>query len=396
MQGFRRIQRKDLFRTPRFLRRFRRNTLATLSHGNSVELLPDGFIFFPALLQGLAAARSHIFTEFYIIHNDRTGAMFADALLAAATRGVQVRLCYDYLGCIDTPASYFRRLEDGGVQCLPFNRPSFKKGLRWFDRRNHRKFAIIDGTLAFLGGMNIGDEYSGCDSSTSHWRDVGVRLSGPVVDDLQQLFLETWHQEGGTSQPLPDGTHAVTAEHGDADIMVVSGGPHHNRSRIAGSFQMALAGASSSVKIITPYFVPGPRLVRALLRTARRGVTVQLLLPSISDVPLIKLASRAYLAPLIKGGIEVYERQGAILHAKMMLIDSSWATVGSANLDLRSFHRNYEINVAIDCPEFGERLDAMFSDDLSKSLRFTLNDLQAQTWFERILERLCDPIRRFL
>jgi len=183
---------------------------------------------------------------------------------------------------------------------------------------------------------------------------------------------------------------------GNAEIMVVSGGPHHSRSLIRSSFRMAIAGASKSVKIITPYFVPGPLIVRSLLRATKRGVLVQLLLPAISDVPIVKVAGRAYLSALLKGGIEIYEREGTMLHAKVMLIDDCWATVGSANLDLRSFHRNYEVNIIIDSPDFGGQLNGMFAEEMEKSRRITLLEHEERTWFERLLEFLCNPIRRFL
>jgi len=352
--------------------------------------------FFPALLREFFSATSHICLEFYIIHNDRSGALFADALTAAAKRGVSVHLVYDYIGCLDTPSSYFRRLENSGVRCLPFNRPPFKRGWSWFDRRNHRKYAVIDGRSAFLGGMNIGDEYSGFGESVSRWRDMGVRIEGPAVGELQRIFADTWSGEGGEPPNLPPPPDNAEPSPGAAEIMIVNGGPHHTRSLIRSSFRMAIAGASASVKIITPYFVPGPLIVRSLLRAARRGVQVQLLLPAINDVPLIKAAGRAYLSALLKEGIEIYERHGTMLHAKVMLIDDCWVTVGSANLDLRSFHRNYELNVIIDSPNFGEQVDGMFAGELVKSRRVSLQEHEKRGWFERLLEWLCNPIRRFL
>lgn len=348
------------------------------------------------MLREFSRAESHICLEFYIIRNDRSGAAFADALIAAAARGVSVFLVYDYIGCLDTPSSYFRRMETAGVRCLPFNRPPFKRGWAWFDRRNHRKFAIIDGASAFLGGMNIGDEYSGFGESMSRWADVGVRIAGPAVMELQKIFSDTWQGEAGKPPAIPPTTRNDSPPTGNAEIMIVSGGPHHNRSLIRSSFRMAIAGASSSVKIITPYFVPGPFIVRSLLRAAKRGVAVQLLLPAISDVPLVKAAGRAYLSALLKGGIEIFEREGTILHAKVMLIDDCWATVGSANLDLRSFHRNYEINVIIDDPDFGEQADAMFAEELGRSRRVTQREHEERGWFERFVELICNPIRRFL
>jgi len=384
-----------IFRTPRFLRRFRRNTQAVSFSGNKVELFRDGGDFFPAMLHEFAVATRHICIEFYIFRNDRIGQLFAEALINAAKRGVIVYLMYDYLGSIETPGSYFRQLEDAGITCTPFNRPSFRRGLAWLDRRNHRKFAVIDGSSAFLGGMNIGDEYAGFGDSIVHWRDVGIRLEGAAVGQLQKLFIALWESETGIAPAILPPSQRLSPA-GDAEVMVVSGGPHHNASFIRSSFRMAIAGAAKNVRIITPYFVPGPRIVRSLLRAAKRGVQIQLLLPAVNDVPLVKIASRAYLSPLLKAGIEIYERQGTILHAKVMLIDSCWATVGSANFDLRSFHRNYEVNAVIDSPEFGRQIDEMFEEDLILSRRLTLLEHEKRPWFEKVLEHLCDPIRRFL
>lgn len=389
-------RRPGFFRTRRFLARFRRTTQARLFHGNSVKLFRHGGEFFSAMLDGVSSARSHICLEFYIIHNDRSGTMFAEALIAAAQRGVPVFLIYDYIGCIDTPGAYFRGLEEGGVRCLPFNPPSFRKGISWFDRRNHRKFAVIDGTYVFLGGLNVGDEYTGFGDDATRWLDMGIRLEGPAAAELQKLFLKTWEEEDGKHSPAIPSPPPPIAEKDAADIMVVSGGPHHNRSFIRGAFRLAIAGASESVKIITPYFVPGPIIVRSLLRAVKRGIHVQLLLPAVSDVPLAQIAGKAYLTPLLKSGIEIYKREGTVVHAKLMIIDDCWTTIGSANLDLRSFHRNYEMNVIIDSHDFGEAAAAFFDEELEKSRRVTLREHEARNWFERLLERLCDPIRRFL
>jgi len=395
MAFLRRKRRKGIFRTLKFSLRLRKNTEATLSKGNGVVLFPHGGDFFPALFRAFHSATTSVSAEFYIIKNDDTGNAFAEALLAASSRGVQVSLLYDYIGCIDTPSSYFKSLESGGVRCLPFNKPAFRK-LHWLDIRNHRKVAVIDGKTAFLGSLNVGNEYAGYGESPQRWRDVGIRLDGPSVTELQKLFCLTWRKEGG--HPDGCGLHgeAQTEGAGDAEVMIVSGRPHRSRSMIRSAFRMAIAGASEKIRIVTPYFVPGPRIVRSLLRAAGRGVSVQIILPSISDVPFMKLASRAYLTPLLKAGIEIYERNGTILHAKVMLIDDGWVTIGSANFDYRSFHRNYELNVIVDSHEFGSQVERMFADDLSKSSRLTIPEYEKRSWFERFLERLCDPIRRFL
>lgn len=348
------------------------------------------------MLRAVQNAEHHIHLEFYIIRNDCTGCSFAEALLAAAARGVEISLLYDYIGCFDTPGSYFKRLEREGIRCLPFNPPSFRRGITWFDKRDHRKIVVIDGTTAFVGGINIGDEYAGYGENPERWRDVGVRIDGPAAVDLQGLFRESWREEGGDVPGYWAERHPPVGGSGDAEVSIVSGGPHHTRSFIRGAFRMAIAGASRDIKIENPYFVPGPRVVRSLLRAAGRGVKVQLVLPAVSDVPLVRLVSRSYYAPLLKGGIEIYERQETMLHAKVMLIDGRWGVVGSANLDQRSFHRNYEVNVIVDSRKFGPQVAEMIDQDLIRSRRIELAEHERRGWLVRLGERLCAPVSWFL
>ncbi len=391
----RRKRKKRAFRSLQSLLRQGRHGANDHTLGNGVRLLENGGDFFPALFQAMDSACATLYAEFYIIKADRTGQAFARALTDAVARGVRVALIYDYVGCYETPSSYFRQLQQAGVHCLPFNVPAFTR-LHWLDRRNHRKVVVMDGAVAFVGGINIGDEYAGYADNPKSWRDVGLRLEGPAAARLQEMFRTTWQQE--TGQVLPTEGVPVIQEggYGDADIMIVDGKPHHTRSTIRSAFRLAMAGARASIRIMTPYFVPGPRVVRGMLRAFRAGVRVELILPSISDVPLVKLASRAYLTPLLREGVAIYERQGTTLHAKVMLIDDNWVTLGSANLDQRSFYRNYELNVVIASHAFGIQVGRMLDQDLTKSRRVVLDEYERRTWFERLLIWLLSPLSRFL
>ncbi len=397
MSQLRHKRKYRIVRTPRFMKFFRRNTEATASRGNRVTLFNQGGEFLSAMFHAVAGAERLVALEFYIIRNDHTGRAFADVLLSAVARGVEVLLLYDYVGCFDTPGSYFKRLAKGGVRCLPFNPPSFRRGIRWFDRRDHRKMAVIDGKTAFVGGLNIGNEYAGRGESVERWRDMGVRIDGPAVAELQKLFFDSWLSEGGTGSDAATGEVAAPPEAANgAEVMIVSGRPHRNRSYIRGAFRMAIAGASEEIKILNPYFLPGPRLLRSLLRAAGRGVRVQLVLPAVSDVPLVKLISRSHYGALLRGGIEIFERQGTMLHAKVMLIDDYWAVIGSANLDQRSFHRNFEVNVIVDSREFGSQVAAMFAEDLAQSRRIVLEEHERRGFWVRLLERCFSTISWFL
>lgn len=391
----RRKRKRLFFQTAKFFDFFRRNTEAVSFVGNNATLYRYGSEFFPALLDAIAHAESSVCLEFYTISDDETGRLVADALIAATRRGVQVYLLYDYIGCFDTPTAYFKRLLKAGVSCCAFNPPPFSRGLAWFDKRDHRKVAIIDGHCAFTGGINIANVYSGFGSKPSNWRDVAIRIEGPAIQELLRLFCVFYQEESG-AVPVGCEPSAAPCEEGPAKVMIINGGPHHERSFIRSAFRVAIAGASESVTIVSPYFIPGPRVIRSLLRAAGRGVQVRLLLPHKNDVPLVRLVSRTCYAQLLKNGIQIFELDSAVLHAKVLLIDESWVMVGSANVDQRSFHRNYELNVVVDCPEFGIQVAEMLESDLLGARQIVLDEHERRGWSIRCLERLFSPVSWFL
>jgi cardiolipin synthase len=377
----------------RLLRRFRPRELPVTHHHNSVVLFQGGRQFFEALFAAIRSAEYTILLEYYIIHQDHLGSGLAYELEAAVQRGVTVKLVYDYIGCLDTPAAYFRTLVKKGIKVLPFNVPSFKRGIFWFDKRDHRKMTIIDGKLAFLGGFNIGDEYAGCVSEKLNFRDLGFSIKGDAVCELEAIFHGTWQGE-------QEGTAAVVAaeqsrksrkscgKSGDAAVNIISGGPRQRRSYIREAFQVNIAAAAEEILIATPYFVPGPRIIRSLLRAVRRGVAVRLLLPARSDVPFMLLLGRSSYATLLKGGVKIFELEREILHAKVMLIDSERTVIGSANLDQRSFHRNYEINCLVDNVQFGRQIRDLLLDEITAARSVELDVHERRGLLIRIMERV--------
>jgi cardiolipin synthase A/B len=395
MTSLRRKRKQLLLQTAKFFDFFRRNTEAVSFLGNRATLYRYGSEFFPALLEAIEQATTSVCLEFYTVCDDETGRTVADALSAAAGRGVRVFLLYDYIGCFDTPAAFFRKLTREGVSCCAFNPPPFSRGIAWFDKRDHRKVAIIDGWCAFTGGINIANVYSGCGTPATRWRDVAIKIEGAAVLELLRLFRVFWQEECGELPPGCDPSSPPALE-GEAKVMVINGGPHHERSFIRSAFRLAIAGASEEVTIASPYFIPGPRVIRSLLRAAGRGVRVRLLLPHKSDVPLVRLVSRTCYAQLLKNGIEIFELDSAVLHAKVLLIDGNWVMVGSANLDQRSFHRNYELNVVVDSQDFGAQVAEMLETDLLGALRIVLTEHERRGWSVRLLERLFSPVSWFL
>ena len=389
---------KRLFRIIRMLGRLRPFILPVTHRHNSVELYHEGRQFFQALFDAIRVAERTILPPSYLLHDDHIGSELARELGAAARRGVKIKLIYDYIGCLDTPASYFKHLARQDIRLLPFNVPSFTRGVYWFDKRDHRKMTIVDGTLAFLGGFNIGDEYAGCVAEKQNFRDLGFSIRGEAVGELETIFHETWNGERGKSDISARSRRPghLVGKSGNAAVNIISGGPHQRRSYIREAFLINIASATEEILIATPYFVPGPRIIRFLLRAVRRGVQVRLLLPARSDVPLVLLLGRSSYATLLRGGVEIFELEREILHAKVMLIDAERTVIGSANLDQRSFHRNYEINCVVDNARFGGQIRGLMLDEIGASRQVTLDVHERRGTSTRIMERVIGLFGWFL
>ncbi len=390
---------KETKRFSRFIRllsRLRPLELPVTHRHNSVELYDSGRQFFTALFAAIRTAETSLLLEYYLIHHDHTGIEFANELAAAVGRGVRVKLIYDYIGCLDTPTSYFKNLAWQGIELLPFNPPSFSRGLYLFDMRDHRKMAIIDGSVAFLGGFNIGDEYAGRSSARYNFRDFGLAIRGDAVGELAAIFKGTWAGDFTAHPGQIRKERATDPWVGDAAVNIISGGPRQRRSFIRESFLVNIAAAAEEIVIATPYFVPGPRIIRALFRAVRRGVRVQLLLPARSDVPFMLLLGRSSYATLLKGGVEIFELEREILHAKVMLIDGERAIIGSANLDQRSFHRNFEINCLVDNSDFGAQIRDLLREEIGMARMVPLHIHERRGLLVRIMERIVSLFGWFL
>jgi len=381
------------------MNRLRPLELPVTHRHNSVELFHGGRQFFEAFFSAIRSAEQTILLEYYIIHNDHIGMCLVQELAAAVQRGVSVKLIYDYIGCLETPASYFKKLSLHGIELIPFNVPSFKRGFTWFDKRDHRKMMIVDDALAFLGGFNIGEAYAGCMDEKQNFRDLGFSIRGDAVCELKTIFHETWHGEmdGNAAPAAPVRRPQQNAiKVGDAAVNIISGGPHQRRSYIREVFQVNIASAAEEILIATPYFVPGPRIIRSLLRAIRRGVRVRLLLPARSDVPLMLLLGRISYATLLRGGVEIFELEREILHAKVMLIDAERAVIGSANLDQRSFHRNFEINCMVDNVQFGGQIRELLLEEINAAHVVELDAHERRGVLIRFMERVINLFGWFL
>ena len=374
-----------------------------LTTGNAVQLLLDGPATYRAMFAAIEAAKDHINLETYILDDDEVGQRFAQALIAKQQQGVKVHIIRDSVGTIGTPAAFFKALSDSGIKVLEFNpiNPLLARKTWTLNQRDHRKLLIVDGTHAFLGGINISSVYSGgsfsqrtrksADTSLA-WRDTHLQLQGPVVAELQKLFLASWEKQQG---PPLAASHFFPPPKspGREVVRAIGSSPSDPFSLIYATLLSAIGSAETSVYLTNAYFVPDPQLLATLEAAAGRGVDVKLILPSQTDSWLVFHAGRGYYERLLRAGVKIYERRGVILHSKTALIDGVWATVGSTNLDWRSFLHNEELNAVILGTEFGNQVKAMFDRDLAASNPITLElwqrrplDLRIKEVFGRVWE----------
>ncbi|WP_172147367.1 MULTISPECIES: cardiolipin synthase [Pseudomonas] len=369
-----------------------------LTTGNKVELLQDGPATYQAMINAIDAAIDHINLETYILEDDEVGQRFADALIAKQLSGVQVNLIRDSVGTLGTPSKFFTRLSAVGIQVLEFNpvNPLTAKAGWTVNQRDHRKLLIIDGRIAFLGGVNISSVYSGGSFSPQSserpgaalpWRDTHLQLEGPVVGELQKLFIETWEKQQGNPL-IPRDYFPVSQHRGNDVVRAVGSSPDDPYSLIYVTLISALRSAQSEIWLTNAYFVPDPQLLAALKQAAARGVDVQLILPSSTDSWLVLHAGRAYYSELLKAGVKLHQRRDALLHVKTAVIDGVWSTVGSTNLDWRSFLHNQEVNAVVLGTDFGGKMRAAFLADRDKSEQITLEQWRRRPLDARVKELL--------
>jgi cardiolipin synthase len=359
--------------------------------GNKVTLLQNGPATYAAMLKAISGAQDHINMESYIIEDDAMGQVFAQALLAKQRQGVQVNLIYDSVGSLHTAKPFFDELTQAGVAVLEFNpvNPLDSRGGAWLiNNRDHRKLLIIDGRTVFLGGINISSVYSSGSvlrrnpkppKNDGVWRDTDLQIDGPVVADFQKLFLQTWHKQHGETLMAKNYTPTLSAVGSDI-VRAIGGTPDDAYNQVYLTLISAISNAEKQMFLTNAYFVPDPQLVQSLINAVARGVDVRLILPSYSDSGLVFHAGRAQYAQLLAGGVQIFERQGALLHAKTAMIDGVWSTVGSSNLDWRSFMDNDEVNAVILGRDFASQMTAAFAIDQAAS-----HPINAQTWAKRPL-----------
>lgn len=364
------------------------------TEGNRVTLLWKGTDSFRRIFDAVKKARELICLEFYIFRNDETGDELAAILKKKAREGVKVYVLYDHFGSLGTPRRFWKELLQAGVQ-IRASRP-----FKWTDpfhyvHRDHKKLIIIDGVLAFTGGLNIANEYRGYHRFRrgKGWRDTGIFLEGPVAKTLLEIFKKSWKIWKGPAIDFDKKTDPIE---GGIPVLPIFVNSARGRRMMRKLLYYSINHARTCIYLTTAYFTPSRRMLNVLEEAEARGVDVKLLLPGISDVVAAHYTGRAFFTKLLRAGVEVYAYQGEILHAKTAVFDGVWSVIGSANLDFQSLRRNDEGNVGIIDQEFGTRMKEIFFEDLRHSKQVTLEAWSQRSLWERVKEQLFALFRRRL
>jgi cardiolipin synthase len=368
--------------------------------GNKVTLLFDGPKTISAMMAAVLEAKDTINLETYLFDQDPLGIEFSELLIAKQKEGVQVNIIYDCVGTLGTPQAFFDGMQMAGIRLLPYHpvSPLHKLGSWRLNNRDHRKILVVDGKIAFAGGVNITAVYSHSslfrskapNTVSTGWRDTHIQIEGPAVAALQWMFLDNWASQKEGEPPSRDYFPSLPPA-GDKVLRVLRSQSGSNHE-IFKAYYLAIQGATKFVHITAAYFVPDVQIMTALLDAAKRGVDVKIVLPSVSDSWFVSNAGHSYYAKMLEAGIKVYELKTSILHAKTAVIDGSWSTVGSTNMDTRSFLHNKEVNVVVMGDEFGSEMESAFREDLKDSNEITLvrwkhrpQGQRFKEWFAKLL-----------
>lgn len=360
------------------------------STARRVELLLDAETFYPALLERIEKARHHVHFESFIWRDDEVGRTFLRALIGAARRGVKVRLLLDQIGCLGLRKAVFRPLLHAGGKFSWFYSLPLWRHTRFMNLRNHRKVQIIDGEVAFVGGMNIGAEYGGS-AARGPWRDAQMLVEGSVVPHLQRLFAEDWFFATDERLTGPGYFHRATEDEAHL-VQIISGGPDLPREPVPKSMLALLAAARKRLWISAGYFAPDQLLLTGLQLCAARGVDVRVIVSKRSDHTYMVHVGRAYYEEMLEWGVRVYEYIEGINHKKAMLIDDEWLMIGSANSDNRSMRLNFELNLLAHAPGEAARLKAALEHEFAISSEIDLKRFRRRPFFQKLREAALRPL----
>ncbi|WLR48821.1 cardiolipin synthase [Halobacillus litoralis] len=388
------VQHEDIIPYEDLIYMHLKNNDALLSQNNQVEIFTDGQKKFHALIEDLEKAENHIHLLYYILRDDNLGHRLADVLKRKAMEGVEVKLLYDDMGSRLLKRSYKRSLKEAGVQVESFFPSFIPKVNMKINYRNHRKLAIIDGEIGYIGGFNIGDEYLGFNKRFGYWRDTHLRVEGEAVSNMQTRFILDWNH-ASRRDIVYEQRYYQAKPKGDVGMQIVSSGPDSEWEQIKHGYLKMILSAKEYVYIQTPYFIPDDSLLDALRVAVLSGVDVRIMIPNKPDHPFVYWATFSNIGDMLKAGASIYVYQKGFLHAKTIVVDGKIASVGTANIDVRSFRLNFEVNAFLYHPQVAQSLADRFHEDIVESTELTFKLYQSRTkWirFKEAISRLLSPI----
>lgn len=367
---------------------------ALYSQNNKVDLFTDGAEKFSALIRDLEQAKDHIHLLYYIVRHDQLGTKIANVLIKKAREGVEVRFLYDDMGSRSLSRKYVRRLEEANIQVGAFFPPKIPKINFKINFRNHRKLAIIDGEIGYIGGFNIGDEYLGKSEKFGYWRDTHLRVRGDAVKTMQTRFILDWNQASRNHIDYNE-KYFIGGEIGDVGVQIVSSGPDQEWEQIKYGYIKMILAAKEYVYIQTPYFIPDDSLMDALRIAALSGVKIKIMIPNKPDHIFVYWATLSSVGELLGEGAEIYLYQNGFLHAKTIVVDGKVSSVGTANIDVRSFRLNFEVNAFLYDVDMAQQLVDVFQEDIKVSTQMTKSLYEQRSVsikFKESISRLISPI----
>jgi cardiolipin synthase len=376
---------------PAFFKTIEAHAQAPIVGGNRLTLLLNGDQIYPAIMRAIQGARRTITYAQYSYEDGRIARDLAEALAERCRAGVTVHVLLDSVGTLSMPREYVELMARDGCQVVSF-RPVGPFGLGRANNRNHRRILVVDGRVGFTGGSGVSSKWMGNGRVPDHWRDTDVQIEGPVVEYLQGAFAENWVEATGVVLGGADYFPAAAAPSGQTRAQIIRSGPGVGSYAMYTTFLLAVSSARHSIKITNPYVLLDEQMIETLVQAARRGVRISFLVPGVIDHPLVRHAGRRQFGRLLEEGIEIHEYQAALLHAKTMVIDGIWATVGSTNLDNRSFRLNDELNVVAYDTGFAAQLERVFEEDLRYARRVDLEAWRDRGIKGRMLEFLAIPL----
>lgn len=354
--------------------------------GNCFEMLVNGDRIFPSMLEGIRSARQTITFETFIYWSGEIGEQIAQALADKAREGVAVHVLLDWVGSSKMDKRYLSLLRDAGAEVIQYHKPHWT-GLGRMNDRTHRKLLVIDGRIGFTGGVGIAPEWTGHAENEKHWRDTHFRVAGPVVGQMQAVFMDNWVKTTGNVLHGPAYFPEI-APMGDGLAHMFSSSPSGGSDDMQLMYLMAITAATHSIHLASAYFVPDKLTINAIVEATKRGVKVRIITPGKRiDTHTVREASRACWSDLLKAGVEMFEYQPTMFHCKLLVVDEYLVSVGSTNFDSRSFKLNDEANLNIYDRDFAKQQTAIFADDLTKSRQVTLEDWMHRAFTEKLLEK---------